>query len=1248
LLTPATFAHRLGPVLFALLIASPARATGGEIVVLGKDGPRVLAAAPSARIIDDGRALPRLQAIDPDAPGRYIVVLDEPHSAPTFAEAVRLRQSLVASFRGTLAAVAARQPLRAGAEPLRIVQTFDRLLAGCLVVGPRGIDADLRTLPGVRSVSPDAHVTALADGVSQVHGDQVARLFGATARGVRVGIIDTGIDYRHPAFGGALGAGARVAGGWDFVNHDPDPIDDNGHGTFVAGIVGAQGGGITGMAPGVTLYAYKVLDRFGGGFLSNVIAGLERAADPDQDPATDDALDAVNLSLGAFDPVGDDPASIAVNALDSLGTFCVVAAGNFGSQFAIASPGIARRAITVGAADGDSLASFSSRGPSFTLGIKPELVAPGVAITSAWPGGGSRTLSGTSAATPFVTGAVALLRQLHPEWSHEELRSALVASAADLRLHTFEQGAGRLDVLAAARSQVFVSPATLTFDRTSTLVRDVVQSETLRVRVRGPGTTTVTFRLRTAPLPAGVELALSPATLRLAPGEEGRVSATLRVAADRAPRREPPFIVDGTIEAIAAGQVAAVPFSQHDCLKLHVTTEGRDGFGAVCDHERPWPSAGPFEPFYYLPPGTYDLMSFPETVTGVPFLARQDVALTSDSTVDVPATAALSTVRWNPVDERGVPLQFEQKWFPETSLKLRHVSGTSLTTLNFQFLSFNPGLLLPVTNGSYTLEWAFADHVGDLRYDIAGSVPGPFFDQTITNDRAALRRTVEHVRPIRADPTVEQEFALAPFGNGYIGGAQFNPFAVHHAGPYQVVRWISPVPERGHLRLARWTRLLDPPTTATLGWGAVWGLDRNDTTLVLPAQLPLDPLLVITSPDLPFGSGPGTFAGSLSVVGDSLRVGPGSYGGPAFTDGVTSVLRGPATEFELSEAGRVVAADTVAGEFDIDRFNGWKHALPHAGVWDVTLRSRGWTVAGVPNVTTVRTSFDSRRPVRARNGLQALAVLANGNPAEQITFGRSRDPHVELVLRPGDENTSVAVEVGHPGDLLWRALPIARDRLYCRAALPACEGDMALRVRIGPAPGFEGGPLEIEMAPAFRARVLASTHAHLVESAYDANGVHIAWDHLVAGDSVFVERAEGTGPFVEWGAVVVGADGLARLTDPAVQPARTYTYRALGSESIARVQVAAAPVPATLALGFAPNPARGELLAVIGVERQAPITLSLYDVQGRVVGRRHFDALSPGEHVVNLSPGLRPRAGLYFVRLEREGASLIRRVTLLE
>ncbi len=247
-------------------------------------------------------------------------------------------------------------------------------------------------------------------------------------------------------------------------------MDDDGHGTHVAGIVAASGV-ITGVAPGAKLLAYKVGSAYAS--TSNVIAALESAADPDEDPATDDGAQVANLSIGGRGNP-DDPLCQAVDHAVDLGMVVVVAAGNSGPDFqTLTSPGMARKALTVAASDkSDQIASFSSRGPvpGFFSVLKPDITAPGVAISSTVPASGEhgdssryRAFNGTSMSAPHVAGAAALIRQLHPAWSPEMIKSNLMNTARNLGKSVYEQGAGRVQIAQAATTPLIVSPGSFSF-----------------------------------------------------------------------------------------------------------------------------------------------------------------------------------------------------------------------------------------------------------------------------------------------------------------------------------------------------------------------------------------------------------------------------------------------------------------------------------------------------------------------------------------------------------------------------------------------------------------------------------------------------------------------------------------------------------------------------------------------------------------------------------------------------------------
>jgi len=302
--------------------------------------------------------------------------------------------------------------------------------------------------------------TELSDATQSIGADYAWNM-GYDGTGVVVAVLDTGINYTHPDLGGGFGPGYKVAGGYDFVNDDDDPMDDNdkGHGTHVAGIIAANGT-IKGVAPNATLLAVKVLGADGSGNISDIIAGI--------DWSVRNGADIISMSLGgfAFPNDGNHPLSLAVDAAVDRGVVVVVAAGNDGpGTGTISSPADAKGVITVGAVDtngtatisDDVIASFSNRGPSAFGRLDPDVVAPGVAINSTSIDGGYMVLSGTSMAAPFVSGAVALLLQKDPSLTPEQVRAILMRTASDIGSHVFEQGAGFINITNALTYNISAS-----------------------------------------------------------------------------------------------------------------------------------------------------------------------------------------------------------------------------------------------------------------------------------------------------------------------------------------------------------------------------------------------------------------------------------------------------------------------------------------------------------------------------------------------------------------------------------------------------------------------------------------------------------------------------------------------------------------------------------------------------------------------------------------------------------------------
>ncbi|GAB1692414.1 S8 family peptidase [Krasilnikovia sp. M28-CT-15] len=316
----------------------------------------------------------------------------------------------------------------------------------------------------IARLSLDRRLTVTLDESVPMIGAPAVWQAGFDGTGITVGVLDTGIDATHPDFAG------RITEARSFVDGE-DSNDTYGHGTHVASTIAgtgaASGGTYKGVAPGAKLLVGKVCDGSGSCPESAIMAGLEWVAG---------RAKVVNLSLGGDPGDGTDDLSKLVDTLTAkTGTLFVIAAGNSGCAPCVAAPGAATSALTVGAVDKqDKLAAFSNRGPRLgDATVKPEIVAPGVTITAARatgtfpdiPGDPRYVpLSGTSMATPHVTGSVALLAQARPAADATQLKDALVSAAKDDARSWNEQGAGRLDV-ARAVTQHVAGPASASFGR---------------------------------------------------------------------------------------------------------------------------------------------------------------------------------------------------------------------------------------------------------------------------------------------------------------------------------------------------------------------------------------------------------------------------------------------------------------------------------------------------------------------------------------------------------------------------------------------------------------------------------------------------------------------------------------------------------------------------------------------------------------------------------------------------------------
>ena len=300
------------------------------------------------------------------------------------------------------------------------------------------IDANrIRGLNNVKEVYPNYKVKTFLDSSVPAMEFNTARSYsGLNGQGITIAVIDTGIDSSHESLDDLDDDpntnDPKIIGWKDFVNFNPNPYDDHGHGTHVSGIAAGTGGSsnFVGVAPGANLVGVKVLNGYGSGTFSDVIAGIEWVVQHKDEYG----ISIISMSLGAnVNSDGTTPVEIAADYAVDMGINFVVAAGNSGAwgYNSVGIPASAFDVITVGAVDDNlDIAYFSSRGPTKDGRTKPEVSAVGVDVTSSFPGG-YVAWSGTSMATPHVSGFVALLLQQNPSLTPMQVRDLLMQTAVD-------------------------------------------------------------------------------------------------------------------------------------------------------------------------------------------------------------------------------------------------------------------------------------------------------------------------------------------------------------------------------------------------------------------------------------------------------------------------------------------------------------------------------------------------------------------------------------------------------------------------------------------------------------------------------------------------------------------------------------------------------------------------------------------------------------------------------------------------
>jgi subtilisin family serine protease len=504
---------------------------------------------------------------------------------------------LIATYTATSAGATARRSITAK-TPAGVASTRALPAAGATALtmkrsaraafftgfAARAASSSYRALPtGVSKLWLDGKVKANNEESNALIGAGAVWQAGFDGTGQTIAVLDTGIDNNHPDLAG------KVVASKSFVPGDPDPLkDEYGHGTHVASIAlgtgAASQGRYAGTAKGAKLAIGKVLDDNGSGQWSWIIEGMAWAAQ--QAPT-------VNMSLGGQPTDGTDPVATALDEISArTGSLFVTAAGNWGPgysnpyPFKVATPGSASRALAVGNGHHSFyLDASSSAGPAIgTLGLKPEIVAPGTEVIAARSADSKfrglpdapqyTSLTGTSMASPRVAGSVAVLRQQHPDWSAQRIedaitstscttacRNALGGHGVDANPQIYWRGAGGLDLQRASQQNLHGTgllqfgvhsdplPVDPTVSRTITYVNDGDSPVTLQLTsaLQQPD---ANFTYNVQPYQAGPGLIDVPATVTVP--AHGTTAVPIKIDLTKAP--------EGSVygEIVASGGAAQV------------------------------------------------------------------------------------------------------------------------------------------------------------------------------------------------------------------------------------------------------------------------------------------------------------------------------------------------------------------------------------------------------------------------------------------------------------------------------------------------------------------------------------------------------------------------------------------------------------------------------------------------------------------------------------------------------------------
>ena len=981
----------------------------------------------------------------------------------------------------------------------RISAEYKLALNGVALTAKRWMLAEIRNLSYVLKVETDQiYRAADAESNAIIRADKVWSDLKLTGKGVVVGVLDTGIDPNHPAFGGGVGLDKRILRAFDFVSPPgtpPNYVDVYGHGTHVAGIIAANDTVIKGVAPECSLIILKVLGDNGAGGGSGIIAGMERALDPDQNAATNDACDVINLSISISE--GANNMTTLREAVDNAvknGMVVIISAGNNGANgprtiWDIAASSLA---VTVGSTNkADQLSVFSSLGPSYNLfELKPDVVAPGEDIKSALPGAKYGTNSGTSMAAPHVAGIVALLLQKNPAYTPLQIKSLLTQSAKDLAISVYSQGAGRVDAYAALTRQTMVTPPVANHGVLRMTGGDEVLKDTLTIlnlttssrqysfssRQYAPGIAT-TFSSPTVTVPAGqsanvvasttVNGTLPFSNLYESNAEPYRYDLIVHSAADtttiRASFYKDVFLDIKTITRYAATNNQNA-FLLHDRQGKTLYAKYQDDYGNYELDER-----------VVVKSGTYDFVGIFSYNQGPRIVIREGIAINAPTSIVVSDTETTHKSSITSSDQTPSIL-------PEGLQRVRVVHVP--TNLTFQVNGkFWRGLNFNSAGSAYRIDWDYASEASQKPfYKIGGSIKDLTKDYAYSYGAADFKELLLQYKFLAPpDP-----LALFQFEWSHLGAEIHYPTGFFPA-PYEQRAILFREQDPFHWPIGTYQYAkpaLDykcdvytmlPDVRATLG-GSNKLFFRIDTVAVM----------TVTQDTIPFGLGPTHWFGKFENEANDIRLACNSnfYATPDFFLNGVAKWYHPIFLNQLADAPRKEWLNYVlydeAGQL-VESGNLMEHSMcmPEGSRFNTLPLTPGKytfrcidtlsTVGSIMGITSVTAGCDIRATDKNPPTMTRFTIEVNGQFANDI--GTGQDVLINTVITDDKAVGLVKLSMKSTADTSWKDVPLTRAATSYSAVLKnLAAAQYTLRLR---AEDATGNYFEQINTPAFVVRILS-------------------------------------------------------------------------------------------------------------------------------------------------------------------------------